>query len=66
MTKIVKIKKRVATTKIETPTLSILIENNDGIHTHERNGVKFKGKQKDCRLCAEGSDFERAMGAIGT
>lgn len=66
---IVGMKKRVsgkiATTRFETKSLSISISNDDGVHTHIRNGEKFRGKQKDCPLCANGSAFEKAMGTIG-
>jgi hypothetical protein len=58
-------KKLHSTTKLETKSVSIFIENLDGVHTHVRNGEKFKGKQIDCPLCINGSDFERSFGKIG-
>lgn len=60
-----KISGQIATTKLETPSLSIFIENNNGIHVHVRNGERFQGKQAECPLCANGSQFEQAMGRIG-
>ena len=55
-----------ASAKWETNSLSISIKNEDGVHSHERNGEKFRGEQKDCPLCANGCEFEKAMGRIGT
>lgn len=60
-----KITGQTSTTKLETPTLSIFIQNENGTHTHSRNGETFCGKQEDCRLCANGSEFERLFGKIG-
>lgn len=61
----VKIEGSIATSTIKTESLSIFIRNEDGMHTHERNGERFYGNQEHCPLCASGSDFERSMGAIG-
>jgi hypothetical protein len=45
--------------------LSISIRNSKGVHTHERNGEFFQGKQSQCPLCENGSQFEKTMGGIG-
>jgi hypothetical protein len=58
-------KEKIATVKFETSSLSLYIQNDNGVHTHVRNGEQFSGKQKDCPLCANGSDFEKVMGRIG-
>lgn len=55
----------VATMKSQMNSLSISITNEGGVHTHVRNDEKFRGKQKDCPLCANGSQFERGFGVIG-
>jgi hypothetical protein len=60
-----KISKKIAELSYETKALSLTIKNEDGVHTHSRNGEKFRGKQADCPLCKTGSEFERKMGAIG-
>jgi hypothetical protein len=60
-----RISKSLATINWQTQSLSLSIRNEDGVHTHERNGEKFQGKQMECPLCANGSEFERKMGAIG-
>lgn len=54
-----------AVIKLETLSLSIFIENYKGVHTHKRNKESFKGEQKECPLCANGSEFEKAMGKAG-
>jgi len=50
---------------LETKAFSISIRNEGGVHTHTRNGEQFKGKQRDCPLCASGSQFEKSVGPIG-
>lgn len=65
MTKRVKIQKQIATASLTTESLSVRIDNINGIHTHVRNGEKFTGKQSDCTLCATGSEFEKALGRLG-
>jgi hypothetical protein len=60
-----RITKTIATGTVQTPTLSIYIANENGIHTHTRNSEQFSGKQQECPLCANGSAFEKALGGIG-
>jgi hypothetical protein len=55
----------IAHVGFETRELSISISNENGIHDHERNGEHFRGKQADCPLCENGSEFERSFGRIG-
>ena len=60
-----RIKGTVAAVRWETDSLALIIKNEDGIHTHFRNGERFEGKQKDCPLCATGREFEKALSRIG-
>jgi hypothetical protein len=55
----------LATTTLESKTTNIFIENKNGRHTHKRNGQEYSGKQVDCPLCLNGSEFERNFGRIG-
>jgi len=59
------VKTQLATISYEKIGLAVTIENEDGVHTHTRNGEHFKGKQQDCPLCANGSEFEKLIGRIG-
>ena len=61
----VKITKQIAVATLATKALAITITNDNGIHTHTRNGEIFNGNQAECPLCASGSEFERSMGRIG-
>lgn len=55
----------IATVRYETHALAFSITNHNGVHHHVRNDERFRGKQKDCPLCKNGSEFEKTMGAIG-
>ena len=65
MTRKKRVSVSIGSSSLETKSLSLRIENIHGIHLHVRNGEKFRGQQKDCPLCANGSEFEKAMGKIG-
>jgi hypothetical protein len=55
----------IASGKFEMKSFSVSITNENGVHEHVRNGEKFRGSQKDCPLCANGSVFEKSFGSIG-
>jgi hypothetical protein len=59
-----KVTKKMATASYEVKGLALTISNENGVHTHTRNGEVFRGKQKACPLCANGSEFEKLMGTI--
>lgn len=61
-----KLSGKIAITSVERNDLYLKIENIDGVHVHVRNAEKFRGNQKNCPLCKNGSQFEKAMGPIGT
>ena len=63
MKKKTRISGQIATASYVTEALSISISNVNGLHVHERNGERFRGKQKDCKLCASGSDFGKKIGS---
>lgn len=57
--------KVTATLRIENASLSVFVQNVDGVHTHRRNGKRFVGNQQECPLCKNGSEFEKSLGKIG-
>lgn len=60
-----RIRQQFANMEYEQGVFSISIQNENGIHTHKRNGESFTGKQTDCPLCKTGSPFEQSFGVIG-
>jgi hypothetical protein len=61
-----KVSSSIATLSYEAKSYSMSITNENGIHDHRRNAEHFRGKQKDCPLCKNGSPLEKSLGAIGS
>jgi hypothetical protein len=60
-----KVSGNIITLGYQCKSFAMSIKNENGVHDHTRNGEHFRGKQKDCPLCKNGSAIEKSIGGIG-